>query len=46
MMGLLPLLRRRGVRGLDPGESAFCRSLRVAPDLRGVLVAAALSWLI
>lgn len=38
------LRRRRGVRGLEVGEPAFSRSLRVTPDLRGVLVAAALSW--
>ncbi len=47
-MGMAPLLRRRpGVSGLEElGEPTFWRSLTLAPDLRGVLVAAARSWLI
>ncbi len=43
----LPLRRARGVRGFEPGESAFSRSLSAMFTFRpGVPAAAALSWLI
>ncbi len=47
MLFSFPLSRARGVRGLEPGESTFSRSLSAMLTFRpGVLAAAAFSWLI